>query len=364
MTVHDIALTMQPAIGPHAAAHLIEVFGTADEIYTATLDELVEKAQLRPDIARALLKKEHHVRAEKELRHCQREGITALAATDPDYPELLRECVDRPHVIYFRGDPAVLRRPMLSMVGTRNMTAYGQKMCDRLVNELASLRPDIVIVSGLAHGIDGACHRAALATGMATVGVIATPLHDITPPAHARMADEMARRGGGILTEIDSQRPIATPLYLHRNRIIAGLSTGTVVVESALRGGSMSTGRLADGYNRVSMAVPGRACDTYSEGTNLLIKSNVSRMVSSASDILTELDWMPAAPPKAPERDLSALGKDAAGLYACLPEGEAVGIEHLGTITGLSAGELAMVLMELQLADLIRVLPGNMYEKE
>ncbi len=364
MNIHDIALTLQPTIGPRGAAHLIEIFQTAENVFAATVDELVEKANLRPDIARAIVKKSYHTRAEKELRNCMRDEVLPIAATDPGYPALLRECGDHPHVIYFRGDPEVFRRPMLSMVGTRMITAYGQKMSDRLVNELAALKSDTVIVSGLAYGVDGACHRAALATGLVTIGVLATPLNNVTPAAHARMAEEMVRRGGGLISEYLPGAACNSSCFLQRNRIIAGLSEGTVVVESPMRGGSMSTARMADGYSRTVMAVPGRVCDTSCEGTNHLIKSNLARMVCSGNDILAELDWVGESVVRQSERDLSSLSKDAAGLYSCLPEGESVDIERLGVLTGLSAGELATVLLELQFADLVRVLPGNMYEKE
>ncbi len=364
MTIYDIALTLQPTIGSRGAAHLIEIFSTAENVYNASIDELVEKAQLRPDIARAITKKTYYSQAEKELRHCSRNNIIPIAATDPDYPELLRECGDHPHVIYFRGNIEVLKRPLLSMVGTRGMTAYGQKMCDRLVNEMASLKYDVVIVSGLAFGVDVACHRAAIATGLATVGVLATPLNNVSPAAHAHIAEEMVRRGGGILTECHSESVCSSAFFIQRNRIIAGLSSGTVAVESPIKGGAMSTVRFADSYSRTAMAVPGRACDESSAGTNLLIKNNTARMVCSGNDILTELGWDSAPSKPRAERDLSMLSNDAMELYSCLPDGEEVGIEHLGEITGLSPGELAMALMELQLADLVSMRPGNMYEKE
>lgn len=364
MNIHDIALTLQSAVGPRAAAHLIEVFVTAENIYNASYDELVDNAKLRPDVARAITKKPNHSQAEKELRHCERSEIIPIAATDPAYPGLLRDCGDHPHVIYFRGDPGVLERPMVAIVGTRNNTSYGHKMSDRLVGDLAMLKPDSVVVSGLAYGIDGACHRAALAAGLATVGVLATPVDNVTPSAHVRMADEMVRRGGGILSEYHSSSVLSSSMFLQRNRIVAGLSEGTVVVESPLKGGSMSTARLADGYGRTVMAVPGRACDVSSDGTNYLIRSNLARMVCSGSDILAELGWVAESCKPVVERDLSMLSKDAAGLYGCLPDGEPANIEHLGDVTGLTQGELATVLLELQFADLIRVLPGNMYEKE
>lgn len=363
MIIDDIALTLQPQIGTRTAAHLLQCFGKAESIFGASEAELVERAELRRDIAAAIVRKPMHRQAEKELRFCERNGIMPIASTSELYPPLLRECEDYPHVIYYKGDTAALGQRMLSMVGTRRITSYGQKVCERLVGELGQMFPDLVIVSGLAFGVDGACHRAALGAGLATIGVLADSLIGIYPAQHAKLAEEMMKRGGGILSEYHSENKNKGVTFVPRNRIIAGMSLGTVVVESPVKGGSIITANMADGYERCVMAVPGRVGDACSEGTNELIKSNRARMVCSAADIARELMWDIPKAGAVMERDLSSLGKDAAGLLGCIPDGEAVSIDGLAEVTGLSAPELATVILELEFEGLIRVLPGKRYER-
>ena len=363
MLIDDIALTMQPQVGPRTAAHLLQCFGSAEDVFGASENDLRERAELRTDIAAALVKKPFHKQAEKELRFCEKNGIIPIPSTSGIYPRLLRECEDYPHVVYYKGDTAALERRMLSMVGTRRMTSYGQRVCERLVGGLGRMFPDLVIVSGLAFGVDGACHRAALAEGLATVGVLANPLTEIYPAQHAVLAEEMMKRGGGILSEYHSGSKNKGVTFVPRNRIIAGMSMGTVVVESPLKGGSVITANMADGYNRCVMAAPGRVGDMASEGTNELIKSNKARMVCSAEDIARELMWDIPGKAVVLEPDLSSLGKDAVGLLGCIPDGEAVSIDMLAGITGLTHPELAGIILELEFEGLVRVLPGKMYER-
>ena len=163
MTIEDIALQMTPGIGVKGAVHLLGVFGSARDIFAAAPDELAGEAGLREEIAREIVRRRGFAAAEKELEHCRRNGIAAIASTDPEYPPLLREIPDYPHVLYIKGDTAALSARCLSMVGTRNATPYGQTMCNRLVEGLAAQVPGLCIVSGLAFGIDVAAHRAALA---------------------------------------------------------------------------------------------------------------------------------------------------------------------------------------------------------
>lgn len=175
MTIEDIALQMTPGIGVKGAVHLLGVFGSARDIFAAAPDELAGEAGLREEIAREIVRRRGFAAAEKELEHCRRNGIAAIASTDPEYPPLLREIPDYPHVLYIKGDTAALSARCLSMVGTRNATPYGQTMCNRLVEGLAAQVPGLCIVSGLAFGIDVAAHRAALAAGVPTVAVLANP---------------------------------------------------------------------------------------------------------------------------------------------------------------------------------------------
>ena len=192
--IPDIALTLTPGIGPKGAVHLLDVFGSAEAVFSASADELIEKARLRPELARAILQKKAFADAEREVKHCRKHGIEIIASTDAQYPALLRETADYPHVLYVLGSPEALGKTTLTMVGTRRMTPYGQQMADRLIGELADRVADTVIVSGLAFGIDTACHRAALAFGMPTVGIIASALPGITPAQRRRPGYDRTRR--------------------------------------------------------------------------------------------------------------------------------------------------------------------------
>lgn len=296
MTLEDIALQMTPGIGVKGAAHLLEVFGDARRIFAASHDELAGAARLRPEPLRAILQRKGFPAAERELLYCRRNGIRPIASTDPEYPPLLRDIPDPPHVIYLRGELRALHMRCLSVVGTRTATPYGETMCHALIERLAERVDELSIVSGLAFGIDAAAHRAALACRVPTVAVVANPLPGVTPTQHAGLARDILEQGGALLTELHSQTRQNGSLFLARNRIIAALSAGTLVVESPASGGSLFTAHCADGYNRTVMALPGRVTDRMSAGTNFLIRNQKAQMILTADDIITELQWENAAP--------------------------------------------------------------------
>lgn len=268
MTIEDIALQMTPGIGVKGAVHLLGIFGDARGIFAAAPEELAMKAALREDIIRNIVHRKGFAAAEKELGYCRRNSISAIASTDPEFPALLREIPDYPHVLYLKGNAAALSARCVAMVGTRRATPYGQTMCNRLVEGLAAQVPGLCIVSGLAFGIDVAAHRAALAAGVRTVAVLANPLPGVMPAQHTAVARDILDHGGALVTELHSQTRQNGTAYLARNRIIAGLGAGCVVVESPDSGGSLATAHCADGYDRSVMAVPGRATDGMSSGTN------------------------------------------------------------------------------------------------
>ena len=231
MTIEDIALQMTPGIGVKGAVHLLGIFGDARGIFAAAPEELATKAALREDIIRNIVHRKGFAAAEKELGYCRRNSIVAIASTDPEFPALLREIPDYPHVIYLKGNAAALSARCVAMVGTRRATPYGQTMCNRLVEGLAAQVPGLCIVSGLAFGIDVAAHRAALAAGVRTVAVLANPLPGVMPAQHTAVARDILDHGGALVTELHSQTRQNGTAYLARNRIIAGLGAGCVVVE-------------------------------------------------------------------------------------------------------------------------------------
>ncbi|MEG0807766.1 MAG: DNA-processing protein DprA [Alistipes sp.] len=365
MTIEDIALQMTPGIGVKGAVHLLEIFGDAPRIFAATADELTHFAELRADLAQQIVRRVAFASAEKEMSYCRRNGITAIASTDAEYPALLREIPDYPTVLYCRGNVAALADRCISMVGTREATPYGQLMCNRLIEELAARIPRLCIVSGLAFGIDSAAHRAALAAGVQTVGVLANALPGVMPTQHTALSRDMLDNGGALVCELHSQNKQNGTAYLARNRIIAGLSGGCVVVESPDSGGSLVTARCADEYNRAVMAVPGRATDRASTGTNHLIRNHKAQLVLSAEDIIRELMWDLGADPAMlrAQSVTTQLTPDEAQLLACFTTDDPLPTERLGELCGHNPGELAALLVGLELAGAVRQLPGNRYMK-
>lgn len=365
MTIEDIALQMTPGIGVRGAVHLLECFGTAERIFRASHAELTEQARLRPEPARQVLKRTGFAAAEKEIRHCRKHGIKAIASTDPDYPALLREIPDYPHVIYVKGDPQILSARTLSVVGTRNMTPYGENMCHKFIERLTERVPRLAIVSGLAFGIDATAHRAALAYGVPTAAVLPCPLPDIMPAQHTALARDIVDRGGALVSELHSQTRQNGTAYTARNRIIAALSGGCLIVESPDNGGSLLTAHFADDYDRTVMALPGRASDRSSAGTNHLIRHRKAQLVLSAEDIIVEMGWdlEPEPATLRPKPPAPALTADEARLLACFASSDPLPIERLQALSGFDAGHLTALLLALELAGLLRQLPGNRYAK-
>lgn len=368
MTIYDLALTFVQGLGTKGAAHLLETFGSAEAIFAASEADLRYRAQVRTKAVQEILSKVCMRDAEREMRYMERHDIIALASTDDDYPALLRQIPDYPHILYCRGSVEALHRPSVAMVGTRNMTVYGQRMGYKIVEQLHEALPNINIVSGLALGNDGNAHRAAMHYGASTVGVLANALPDITPAEHYAIAEQMLARGGAIVTEISSQHKNNGKFFPSRNRIIAALSSGVVVVESPYKGGSLLTAEMALDYGRVVMAVPGRADDKNSYGSNLLIKHNKAAMVCSGSDVLHELGWDVAQVEEqtfAPEVAVETVNvsDDERRVLAAIGVGEVVDYDTVAERCGMPMGLVASLLVSLELCDLVRLLPGKRCEK-
>ncbi len=365
MTIEDLALTFVPHLGVRGTVHLLEEYGSAGRIFAASENDLAERAHLRQDIARSIVRRAGFAEAERELKYCRRNGIEIVASTDAAYPEFARTAADYPHILYMKGECDALRSPhVLSIVGTRRMTPYGERVCNEIVGGIAEKFPDAVIVSGLAFGSDAAAHRAALAFGLRTVGVVANALPDIIPAQNGALARDMIARGGAVVTEVTSQTKQNGNLYIPRNRIIAALGEGLLVVESPANGGSMSTVAAADAYSREVMAVPGRTTDAMSVGTNTLIKNRMAQMVVSAADVVSCLGWTVSAMPERVHAELREPTADERRLLDCFPEsGDSISFDELVARSGLAVGAATARLLDLELSGDVRSLPGKMYEK-
>ncbi len=367
--IDDIALCMTPGLGSQGAAHLIECFSSADNIFNATQSELSHFAKLSSNVAKNIVNKVGFTAAQRELNHCQRCDITPISINDPLYPPLLREVGDRPHVIYVRGNVNVLAYRAVSIVGTRRLTPYGERACNTVVEQLANRVDRFAVVSGLAFGADAAAHRAALGYGAPTIAVLPNSLPGVTPTQNTQLARDIIESGGALISELHSETKYNPHLYISRNRIIAAYSALTLLVESPASGGSMATARMAHDYNRVVGAIPGRITDTMSKGCNMLIRNGVAQAILSGEDIIRESMWdmeLGALKESVVDRRSKVqveLTVDERGLLCCFRGDDPVHRSTLSELSGLAAGELSALLMSLEMAGAIRVLPGNLYER-
>ena len=365
MVIEDLALLFIRGLGSRGIVHLIDHFGSAEAIYRAPLNALVNDAKLRKDVAERIVAGEGMKEAEHEVEYCRKHNICAIAATDEEYPEALRETSDRPHVLFVKGNVRALHMRTLSMVGTREATPSGIHAADKIISSLATQLPDLCIVSGLAYGIDSACHRSALAHKVTTVAVVADTLPNVSPAPNRNLADEILRQGGAIVSELHSQSKQNGQLFIARNRIIAALSMGTIVVESPASGGSLATADIADSYGRTLMALPGRITDSQSFGSNNLIRSGRARMILTANDIIEDLGWSVEHQTENVEIEspLANLNPTEQLIYKAFDSAATLDWAGLTTATGLTMGELAMALMDMELKGLVRCLPGKRYER-
>lgn len=301
-------------------------------------------------------------RADAEMAFCEKNHIRILPLTDTDYPARLRETADPPLVLFYRGTANLNARRVLAVVGTRHITEYGRDICRHLCEDLSREVPDCLVMSGLAYGVDIHAHRGALTGGMQTVGVLAHGLDRIYPAAHRDTAARMLAQGG-LLTEYLSGTAPERPYFLSRNRIEAGMSDATIVVESAKKGGALSTACLAQEYNRDVFAFPGRTTDTYSEGCNNLIRSCRAGLVTCAEDILKAKGWATEEKSKAnvqlelfPE-----LTEEEQRVVDILREEERLSISHIQLAARLPFNRVNNILFALELKNLVRALPGGVY---
>jgi DNA processing protein len=296
---YRIALTMVPAIGPITARKLIEKVGSARGIFQEKREHLLKIEGIGPVMMRSLNSVDLFHRADKELKFLRKHHITAHYFQDQAYPTRLKQCADAPILLYARGEQGLNASKSLSVVGTRQASSYGKAVGRSIVLDLCKHLDDLVVVSGLAFGIDVMAHRAALEGGIPTVAVLAHGLSTLYPHAHRDTARQIIRQGA-LVTDFPSGMGPERNNFLRRNRIIAGMTDATLVVESASTGGSLITANMANSYDRDVLAVPGRTTDPRSRGCNRLIRNQVAALVESAEDVLYHLNWNSKSNPEEP----------------------------------------------------------------
>lgn len=305
-------------------------------------------------------------RAEEELEYDRRHGIRPLAISDPDYPHRLAECDDAPLVLYYKGAADLNRSRVVNIVGTRKCTVYGEDLIRRLVADLSTLCPDLLVVSGLAYGVDICAHRQALDCHLDTVGVLAHGLDTIYPHSHRATAIEMLSHGG-LLTEFMARTNADKINFVRRNRIVAGMSDACILVESAARGGGLITAEIARTYHRDVFAFPGRVGDTYSEGCNNLIRDNGAMLLTDAEALVKAMGWegdamLAKARQSGIERQLFAdLTPEEEAVAAALDNNNDLHLNVLAVQTGIPVNRLTGILFEMEMKGVVRTLAGGIY---
>ena len=305
-------------------------------------------------------------RAEFELKFMQEHQIRAITLNDDDYPQRLRECADAPIILYYKGNADLNQSKIISIVGTRQCTQYGIDLIRRFVSDLRRHCPEMLIVSGLAYGVDINAHRQALAQGYPTVAVLAHGLDHIYPYHHRDTAAQMLNHGG-LLTEFMTQTNADKPNFVRRNRIVAGLSDAVIVIESKSKGGGLITADIAQSYNRAVFAYPGAVGMSCSEGCNNLIRDNVAALISNADDFVRAMGWQDETKRKEAlsdgiERNLFPdLSPEESSIVKQLQQTNDLQLNILSVKTGIPIGHLTALLFQLEMKGVIKPLAGGMY---
>ncbi len=354
-------------VGSIRARHLIDAFGSAEAVLNADTSLLLQAGAVGQMVIDGRNNPQHQINAERELAFIEAHHIQPLVYGQDGYPKRLMNCPDAPTILFKLGDINLETQHILSIVGTRQCTQYGRDMVHRLIRELHEVLPDLIIVSGLALGIDVESHKAALENGIPTLGVVAHGLDRIYPYNHRTIAKQMIQQGGGLLTEYVTSAPFERGNFLARNRIIAGLADAVLVAESKEKGGSLVTASIALDYGRDVFAFPGRITDDRSNGCNRLIRLNRAGLITCAQDLLYAMNWQPANQPVAIQQTLnfeedhvSPLGRQ---ILDILRDRGDMRLSQLADILpDTERTALLEELLDLEMSDKIRNTPGGLYQ--
>lgn len=363
--IYTLALTRIPGLGLMGAYNLMRTLGSASAIFQQrkNLKELIP--EVSDKLIKALDCPEAFQRAEEELIFAEKNQIQCLTLNDAAYPSRLRECEDAPLALFYRGNTSLNALRIVSMVGTRHATPYGEEICHSFVRDLADLCPDVLIVSGLAYGIDIQAHKAALQHGFPTIGVLAHGLDRIYPAVHRKTAVSMMDQGG-LLTEFMSGTNPDRQNFVKRNRIVAGMSDATIVIESAAKGGALITAELAESYHRDCFAFPGRTTDIYSKGCNELIRNNRASLILSAEDFVQAMGWNTSSNqvPQTVQRELFPDLNEEEKRIVCLLQqhSEGIQINLLVVEANIPIHQMSALLFELEMKGVVRALAGGVYK--
>jgi DNA processing protein len=361
--LHLLALLKIEGVGDIVAKKLLNHCGSAEEIFKTKASFLSSIDGIGHVLIKNLKNKSVFKLAEDELKFIQNNNINFLHYQDENYPNRLKHCIDSPVLIFASGNINLNNRKIISIVGTREITSYGTEFCKKLVEDLAPLNP--IIVSGFAYGVDIIAHKTAMDNNLQTIGVIAHGLNQVYPKVHKKYVAKM-EENGGFLTEFWSTSNPEKENFVKRNRIVAGMSEATIVIESAEKGGSLITANLANDYNRDVFAVPGRISDKFSQGCNNLIKTQRANLLTSAADLIYILNWeiaSQASNDNSVQKQLFiSLDNDEQKTYDYLQQNGKQELDIIAIECGLPVFKTSSILMNMELKGVIRPLPGKLFE--
>ena len=358
---HKIALSLIPGIGDINARKLVSFLGSVEAVFHEPYRNLIKIPGIGSSLASYISERSYLDIAEREAEYVTANSIKTFFYLDNDYPLRLRQCDDSPVTFFYKGTADLDSLKILSIVGTRNATDRGKDTCKKIIGELAAGHPDLIIVSGLAYGIDIASHRAAISNNLQTIAVLAHGFKTMYPSIHKATAGTILKNGG-LLSDFLSDSLPERNNFIKRNRIIAGMSDATLVIESGIKGGALITADIANSYNRDVLAVPGRPDDQWSAGCNNLIKTNKAVLVENASDIEYSLNWQPEKSKVPAQKSLfSELDDKEKSVYELLSAENEMTIDAVCRSLDMPVFKLSSLLLQMEFKGLIKCYPGNVY---
>lgn len=357
--LYQLAITLIPGIGDVNGKNLVAYCGSPEAVFNEKKSALMKIPGIGTSTVNNILS--HHVfqRAEEEILFIEKYKIKPVFYTSPDYPARLFQCDDGPMMLYYRGTANLNAKRVIAIVGTRRATNYGKSRCDEIVNSLKE--KNVLVVSGLAYGIDSCAHRKSLDYGLETIGVLGHGLDRIYPGQNMKLAEKMLERGG-LLTEFMSNTKPDRENFPRRNRIVAGMSDAVLVVESGRKGGALITAEQAVSYNRDVFAVPGRVNDEMSKGCHFLIKTNRAALCETGDDIAYLMGWddKPVDKKQQPELFVN-LTQEESEILDLIRESNEIAIDQIVIKSGFSTSKVAAALLNLEFEGIVQSLPGKLY---
>lgn len=355
-----LALQKVELVGDIVAKKLISHVGNAQDVFKAKPSQLSSIDGVGAILINNLKNKQVFKKAEAELKFITQNSINVVFFKDDEYPEKLKHCIDSPVLLFTSGNINLANRKIISIVGTRQITPQGTEFCKKLIADLAPLDP--IIVSGFAYGVDIVAHQAAIENNMQTIGIVAHGLNQTYPSVHKKYVAKM-EGNGGFMTEFWSSSNPDKENFVRRNRIVAGISEATIVIESADKGGSLITANMANDYNRDVFAVPGRITDKYSQGCNNLIKTQKANLLTSAADLIYILNWDIEEKPKAIQKQLFvSLNEEEQKVYDFLQKNGKELMDIIALRCDFPIFKISGLLLNMELKGVIRPLPGKLFE--